>query len=196
MPIVGRLFDRIGPRPLVILGLLLLAFITFLFRNLNLATATSTVMLWVMFRGLVMPLANMPAQTAALVDLPAELVGRASAVTNIIGRVSSSFGIAVLTSMLTTRQVFHGARLSWALRAANPAAITFLARAGTFTGGGSRGRTITLAILQGLIAKISFVNAIDDVFLVTAAFTLVALVPALFFKRGSGAKTGSAAIAE
>jgi EmrB/QacA subfamily drug resistance transporter len=196
MPIVGRLFDKIGPRPLVILGLLLLAFVTFLLRNLNLATATSTVMVWVMFRGLVMPLANMPAQTAALVDLPTELVGRASAVTNIVGRVSSSFGIAALTSMLTTRQALHGARLSWGLHVANPAAVAFLARVGASMGGGARGRTMTLAVLQALVAKTSFVNAIDDVFLVTAAFTLIALVPALFFKRGSSAKTGRAAIAE
>ena len=48
MPIIGRLFDKIGPRPLVILGLLTLAFITFLFRNLNLATATVTIMVWTM----------------------------------------------------------------------------------------------------------------------------------------------------
>jgi len=113
MPIIGRLFDKIGARPLVIVGLLLMAFITFLFRNLNLATATTTIMLWTLFRGLVMPLANMPAQTAAMVDVPTEMIGRASAITNIVGRVSSSFGIAVLTSMLTKRQTLHAARLAW-----------------------------------------------------------------------------------
>ncbi len=196
MPIIGRLFDKIGPRPLVLLGLLMLAFITFLFRNLNLATATTTIMVWTMFRGMVIPLANMPAQTAAMVDIPTELIGRASSITNIIARVSSSFGIAVLTSMLTTRQTIHGARLSWGLTAANPTVVETMTRAAAAMGGGARGKSIALAYLQGMVAKTSFVNAIDDVFIVTAAFTLIALVPALFLKKGANGKARGAAMAE
>ncbi|HVP18853.1 MAG TPA: DHA2 family efflux MFS transporter permease subunit [Spirochaetia bacterium] len=196
MPIIGRLFDKIGARPLVIAGLALLAFITFLFRNLNLSTATSTIMLWVMLRGMVMPLANMPAQTAAMVDIPTELIGRASAITNIIGRVSSSFGIAVLTSLLTTRQTTHAARISWAITAANPTAMQIIGRAGAAMGGGAHGKSMALAYLQGMVAKTSFVNAIDDVFIVTAAFTLIALVPAFFLRKSTNGKARGAAMAE
>jgi EmrB/QacA subfamily drug resistance transporter len=196
MPVTGRLFDRIGPRPLVIVGLLLLAFVTFLFRNLNLATAATTVMVWTMFRGITMPFAMIPAQTAAMVDIPTELIGRASALTNIISRVSSSFGIAVLTSMLTARQAVHSARLSWGVTATHPAVTSMLSRTGAAMGGGARGRGIALALVQGMVAKSSFVNAIDDVFIVTAAFTLIALVPALFLKKGANGKSRGPAMAE
>jgi EmrB/QacA subfamily drug resistance transporter len=196
MPVIGRLFDKIGPRPLVILGLLLLAFITFLFRNLNLATATTTVMVWTMFRGLTMPLAMMPAQTAAMADIPTELIGRASAITNIVSRVSSSFGIAVLTSMLTSRQTLHGAHLSWGLNAANPTIVNMMVRAGAAMGGGARGKSIALAYIQGMVVKSSFVNAIDDVFIFTAALTLIALVPALFLKKAATGRARGAAMAE
>lgn len=196
MPVTGRLFDKIGPRPLVITGLLLLAFVTFLFRNLNLATAATTVMVWTMFRGITMPFAMIPAQTAAMVDIPTELIGRASALTNIVSRVSSSFGIAVLTSMLTSRQAVHSARLSWGLTAANPAVVSLLNRAGAAMGGGAHGRGIALALVQGMVAKSSFVNAIDDVFIVTAAFTLIALVPALFLRKGTNSRSGGPAMAE
>jgi len=196
MPFVGRLFDRVGPRPLVMVGLLTLSFVTFLFHNLNLATATATIMLWNLLRGMVMPLANMPAQTAAMVDIPTELIGRASAVTNIIGRVSSSFGIAVLTSMLTTRQIVHGERLSWTVTAGNPAARMFMTRATSALGGSGHGKAIALAFLQGTVAKMSFVSAIDDVFLVTAAFTLLALVPAFFFKKSVHGKPRGAAVVD
>jgi EmrB/QacA subfamily drug resistance transporter len=196
MPITGWLFDRIGPRWLVVAGLLCLAGVTYLFHNLNLATATSTIIVWVMFRGMVMAFANMPAQTAALVDIPTELVGRASALTNIISRVSGSFGISVLTSVLTSRQAFHGAQLSWTVSAANPATAATLARAGALLGGGVRGRTAALAYLQGMVAQSSFVQAIDDVFLITSAFTLLALVPALFLKRGAQARAGRMVRAE
>ena len=101
----------------------MLIFVSWLFHYLNLATATMTIILWTMLRGFVMPLANMPAQTAALVEIPTQLVGRASALTNIIGRVAGSFGIAVLTSVLTTRQVLHGQWLAWTVTPANPAAM-------------------------------------------------------------------------
>lgn len=196
MPITGWLYDRIGPRWLVVAGLLFLAGVTYLFHNLNLATATSTIIVWVMFRGMVLAFANMPAQTAALVDIPTELVGRASALTNIISRVSSSFGISVLTSILTSRQAFHEARLSWTLNAANPVAAGSLAKVGALMGGGAQGRGAALAYLQGMVARTAFVNAIDDVFLITAAFTLLALVPALFLKKGVQAGPGRAMAAE
>ena len=63
-------------------------------------------------------------------------------------------------------------------------------------GGGARGRSVALAYISGLLAKTSFVNAIDAVFIVTAAFTLIALVPAMFLKKGKGARTPGAAMAE
>ena len=87
-----------------------------------------------------MPLTMMPAQTAAMVEIPTHLVGRASAITNIIQRVSSSFGIAVLTTVLTTRQALHGNWLAWTVTPANPAAMSALNHAGAVMGGGAQGR--------------------------------------------------------
>ncbi len=53
-----------------------------------------------------------------------------------------------------------------------------------------------MAYLRGMVLKAAFVNAIDDVFLVTAVFILLALVPALFLKRGAQAGRGRALAAE
>ena len=190
MPVTGRLFDRIGPRPLALFGVALLAFLTYLFHDLNLATATATITFWVFLRGGVMAFANMPAQTAALVDIPTELVGRASAITNIISRVSSSFGLAVLTSLLTSRQAFHTARYAWSLTASDPTVAGAIATVSGAIGGGGRGRTGALLVLQGQIARLSFVGAVDDVFVVAAAFTVLALLPAFFLKRGKEGASG------
>lgn len=184
MPVIGRLYDRIGPRPLVVTGVLLLALTTYLFHNLSVVTATSTVVFWVMMRGVVMPLANMPAQTSALADIPDALIGRASAVTNIIGRVAGSFGIAVLTSILSTRQAMHRADINSALNAASPVVSGTVAKLSAALGGGIRGKGGAIAVLNGMVTQNSYVNAIDDVFLITAAFTLIALIPALLLKRG------------
>jgi hypothetical protein len=64
MPIAGKLFDKIGPRPLIVFGLLLLTFLTYTLHSLNLLAAASTVMKCVMIRGAVLAFAGMPAQTA------------------------------------------------------------------------------------------------------------------------------------
>ncbi|MGO9308636.1 MAG: DHA2 family efflux MFS transporter permease subunit [Spirochaetia bacterium] len=196
MPISGRLFDKVGPRPLALTGISLLIFISWLFHYLNLATATATIILWTMLRGFVMPLSMMPAQTAAMVEIPTQLIGRASAITNIIQRVSSSFGIAVLTAVLTTRQALHGDWLAWTVNPANPAAMGALAHAGALMGGGAKGRGVALAFLQGMTTKTAFVDAIDDVFIITALITVVAVIPAFFLKKGKVAAARGGAVAE
>ncbi len=185
MAVVGRLYDKVGPRPLVVVGILGLAVLTYNFHNLNLVTATSTIMIWNFLRGGVMAFANMPAQTAALVDVPVELIGRASSISNIIRSVAGSFGIAWLTSVLTARQTFHAARLAWSVTASDPTVTTTLQSLGAAFGGGATGQGGALATISGLIAQQSFVGGIDDVFIVAAGISLIALVPAFFLKRGT-----------
>ncbi|HET7838973.1 MAG TPA: MFS transporter, partial [Rectinemataceae bacterium] len=182
MPITGKLFDKVGARALVIAGLFMLAFLTLNFANLNLATATSTITMWIVFRGMVMAFAMMPAQTASLIDIPTDLISRASSISNIIRSVAGSFGLAILTSILTARQAFHGARLSWTLTLSNPVVADTVSKIAGLAGGGTKGRGLAAAYLFGQVSKTSFVNAIDDVFIVAGMFTFVALVPALFLK--------------
>lgn len=187
MAIVGKLYDKVGPRPLVIVGIIGLSVLTYNFHNLNLETATGTIMLWNLLRGAVMAFANMPAQTASLVDVPAELIGRAASISNIIRSVSASFGIAWLTSVLTSRQAFHAAQLSWTVTASDPTVTSAIQSLGAAYGGGAAGQSGALAIINGLVAQKSFVNGIDDIFIVAAGISLIALIPAFFLKRGTGA---------
>jgi EmrB/QacA subfamily drug resistance transporter len=193
MPITGKLYDKVGARPLILFGITLLAVVTFTFRYLDLATSTATICLLVTLRGAVSPFTNMPGQTAALADVPTAMVGRASALTNIIGRVASSFGLAVLTSLLTARRSFHQAHLAWGITASDPATLQALSRISGAAGGGARGRGAGIALLQSLVTRQSFVTGVDDIFIVVAIFTLVGIVPALFMKGGQGKKQVGAA---
>lgn len=192
MPIVGRLYDRTGPRAIAIIGLLLMSFFNYLFHNINLMTATSTISLWLILRGVFLPLAYNPAQISFLADVPTELVGRATAITNIIGRVASSFGIAVLTSVVASRQVAHASRLAWTVTADNPAAVDLLAKVHGLAGAGQGGRAVALAAVQGLVSRTAFVQAVDEMFIITSVLTLVGLVPAFFLKKSAADKRSAA----
>jgi EmrB/QacA subfamily drug resistance transporter len=194
MPVIGRLYDRLGPRPLSLVGLALLAYTSYLFHRLDVTTPLRVIQVWLVLRSVGMALAMGPAQTAALAVIPPELVGRASALTNIISRVSGSFGIAVLTSILNRRQALHGARLAQGITAANPAVEYFFRQAEAYLGGGaaagSQARTLGLAYLQGLVGQASFVRALEDVFVIMALLVLTALGPSLLLKKGGAARAG------
>lgn len=195
MVVCGKLYDAVGPRPLVLAGVLLLSGILYLFHNLNLSTSVSTATLWATLNGMEMAFVGMPTQAAGLLDMPVESVGRASAMRNIISRVAGSFGIAVLTSLLGTRQAIHEARLSWTVTAGSPA-LAALANGMRATGGAARGPGDIVNMLQGLVIKSAFVNAIQDVFLVAAFFVLIALAPALLLGKGARGMSREGSLAE
>jgi EmrB/QacA subfamily drug resistance transporter len=180
MPVAGFLYDRIGPKVPLFIGITLLSLTTYLLHNLNLQTATATIVLWVIMRGMATSLANMPAQTLAGGGVPLELVGRASAITNINSRVSSSFGIAVFTSFLTKREIIVGSHMSSYIAPGNQALMEFLQKSGHLLSGSKN--ILGLVYLKQIVAVQAFVKGIDDIFLIISLITLVALIPVLLIK--------------
>ena len=189
MPLTGRLYDKVGPRALVVVGLLLLGLLTYTFSFINIQTSYATITLWIVLRGGVMALANMPAQTAALAVIPNELVSRASAMTNIVRNVASSFGIAGLTSVLTHRIAVHSQNMSDHLVAGSIATTDFFQRFAASVGAPVQAtRSSALAYLNGQVQKLAFVKGIDDLFIIAAVLTLIGVIPSLFLNKGVVAK--------
>jgi MFS family permease len=188
MPIQGKLYDKLGPKVLIAFGLVSLTALTWVFSNLNLETAISTLTVWMIFRGMVMAFANMPTQTAALAFIPAHQVGRASALTNIVSRVASSFGLAILTAILNQRLAQHQSDLASAVNGQNLAATGLIRQLAASVRGGAKGQALALGYLQGTVSKYAFVQAIDDIFIIAAGLTLVGIIPALFLKKGKGGR--------
>ncbi|MDK2821484.1 MAG: hypothetical protein PWP31_1449 [Clostridia bacterium] len=190
MPIAGKLYDKIGPKPLAICGVLWLAYTTYLFHNIDVITPNNVVILWMFIRGLGMPFAMMPAQTAALGVVPKELVGRATAITNIISRVSASFGIAVLTALLNSRMAIHTMQMNSQITGSSLAVNEFFTKLSGFLGGGvaaaAQTKSLGLMYIQMVIAKAAFVKGIDDVFYIAALSVLLGVIPACLLKKPSG----------
>lgn len=178
MPFTGRLYDRIGPAPLSVFGLAVMAVTTYLFHNLSAMTPTSTVVVWMALRSVGMAFAMMPVTTSGMTWVPTEDVARASAVNNIVQRLSASFGLAVLTSLVTG---WEGARTTGyvaAFNAGNNLAVQFYQSMATLLHSTSQAVTLML----GLASRNAFVSAIDDLFVVAAAIVVVGIVPSIFLK--------------
>ncbi|MBC7325138.1 MAG: DHA2 family efflux MFS transporter permease subunit, partial [Moorella sp. (in: Bacteria)] len=191
MPVAGRLYDRIGPKFPAVAGLLMLAWTTYLFHYLDAVTPNQVIITWLVMRSLSMPLALMPAQTAAMAGLPPEMLGRASALTNIIRNVSASFGIAVLTAILNRRIAFHTTQIAEQITATNPAVTSFLLQVESLLGSGetasAQAKSIGTAYLQGVATQAAYVRGIDDIFLIAAVFALAGVIPAFFLRKGARA---------
>jgi uncharacterized membrane protein len=142
----------------------------------------ATITWWLVLRGVAMGICMMPIQTAALNEIPGPLVSRASSLSNLIRNVASSFGIAIMTVLMTDRNVFHAARLREAFTADNTTLGDFLA-ANPATGP---------TALATQVAKASYVLSLQDIFLFASLLILLSIIPALFLVRHRRAQAAAA----
>jgi EmrB/QacA subfamily drug resistance transporter len=101
-PFIGRVFDRVGARWLVIVGLIIVTASSFAFTKLGPATSMTfiTVMYGIRMFGLSMVM--MPVATAALNQLPKRLIPHGAAMDNTMKMIAASVGTAILVTVMTT----------------------------------------------------------------------------------------------
>jgi DHA2 family lincomycin resistance protein-like MFS transporter len=97
----GRLFDKIGFKPLLIVGLVLLLFILSLFTHISSETTTLEAMILYAFFTIGVGLTVGPVMTLALNQVPKELHAHGSAISNTINQISGAIGPALYTSVMT-----------------------------------------------------------------------------------------------
>ena len=100
-PMVGRLYDIHGPRPLMIPGALLLAAGTWLMTLLNEDSAVWMVIGMHILFALGIALMMTPLMTTSLASLPDELYSHGSAILNTLQQLAGAAGTAFLMTFLT-----------------------------------------------------------------------------------------------
>src|SRR5262249_50872470 len=90
MPFGGMLFDRIGARPLVFAGSLLMAIAAFILAQVSVSTTGWDLILPLGMYGVGMGLMLMPLNTHLINAAPRELVSRVTSLTNALQQVISS----------------------------------------------------------------------------------------------------------
>jgi MFS transporter, DHA2 family, lincomycin resistance protein len=100
-PYVGRLFDKYGPKWLVIPGLMILTVMLWLFTTIS--PTSSVAFIIALHIGLTVGIALIwtPAQTNGLNQLPPELYPHGTAIMNTLQQVGGAIGTAVAISILT-----------------------------------------------------------------------------------------------
>lgn len=101
-PIIGRVFDQVGARWLVISGLVIMTAASFAYTLLGPDTSMMyiTVMYGIRMFGLSMVM--MPVATSALNQLPKRLIPHGAAMDNTMKMIAASVGTAILVTIMTT----------------------------------------------------------------------------------------------
>lgn len=100
-PINGRIFDRIGARWLVIIGLSIVTVTTFLFTDLTATTSFTYLTVVFAIRMFGISMVMMPATTAGLNQMPNRLIPHGTAMNNTMRQVAASIGTAMLITVMT-----------------------------------------------------------------------------------------------
>jgi EmrB/QacA subfamily drug resistance transporter len=111
MPFVGKLYGIIGPRWLMSVGIVLLTIGTLTLSWLSIDVPHSYIVWWMIVRNLGIALVVMPSSNAGMEQIPVQLSGHASSITNWTRNVFGSFAIAIFTTLLASRSLDHAANL-------------------------------------------------------------------------------------
>ncbi|WP_127145277.1 MDR family MFS transporter [Pelagibacterium montanilacus] len=102
-PFVGRLFDRIGPTPLVVPGAVLVSIVLWSMTTLTATTPTAWVLSGHIALSIGLALLFTPLFTVALGAVPARLYSHGSAMLGTVQQVAGAAGIALFVSLMTLR---------------------------------------------------------------------------------------------
>ncbi|MDR4316445.1 drug resistance MFS transporter [Niallia circulans] len=101
-PIMGSLFDKFGPKWLVIPGLALAALALFGFSTIDIDTSSGFIIALLIVLMIGVSMVMMPAQTNGLNQLPPELYPHGTAIMNTLQQVGGAIGTAIAISLLAS----------------------------------------------------------------------------------------------
>ncbi|MBI4857431.1 MAG: DHA2 family efflux MFS transporter permease subunit [Acetobacterium woodii] len=99
----GKLSDRIGIKPLAIIGLSILTVVTFMLTTLTMDTPYVEIMLLYTMRAFGLSFILMPITSAGLATIPLELIPHANALSSTLRQVAASIGIAALVVVMSNQ---------------------------------------------------------------------------------------------
>jgi EmrB/QacA subfamily drug resistance transporter len=121
MPIVGFASDKSSPRFLTMIGVFLLIYSMYLYRDINIYMSNWQLVYPTIIRGAGMSLLMAPIMALALNAVPRKKAGMASSMMAIIQQVGGATGIAILSTILDSRAKFHMNTISATMKANTPA---------------------------------------------------------------------------
>jgi EmrB/QacA subfamily drug resistance transporter len=186
-PVSGILFDKVGPRPLAVVGLLITILTTYEFTRLSIHTSYEHILGLYMIRSFGMSLLMMPIMTAGMNQLPKQLNSHGTAMTNTLRQISGALGTSLITTIYSNRTNFHYANLADGMSTADP---TFMQSFQSFVHSMAASMHVPAEMAQQyavftLYRQIMLkanVNGMNDAFYWATGICVVGLILSLFLR--------------
>ncbi|MGG1291654.1 DHA2 family efflux MFS transporter permease subunit [Bacillus smithii] len=186
-PVSGMLFDKLGPRPLAVVGLLVTILTTYEFTRLSIHTSYQHILGLYMIRSFGMSLLMMPIMTAGMNQLPKHLNSHGTAMTNTLRQISGALGTSLITTIYSNRTNFHYANLADGMSTADPTFMqSFQAFVHSMAGAThlpvEMAQQLSVFSLYSQILLKANVNGINDAFYWATGLCIVGLILSLFLR--------------
>ncbi|MGE5403527.1 MAG: DHA2 family efflux MFS transporter permease subunit [Candidatus Saccharibacteria bacterium] len=187
MPISGKLYDKYGVRGIGMVGLFILSYTTYLMSSFNDLTSFGSMIEILSIRGFGLGLCMIPISVIGMATVPLHLVGKGSALGNVVRQVAGSLGIAMFTAIMQHRQVFHFTNLAQSVNFnSNEGLILSSVMKDIAVSLGTSASSIqvlTISAVMKRIGTLSMINAISDCYIIAAAICFVACLLTYFLQQ-------------
>jgi DHA2 family multidrug resistance protein len=190
IPIVGRLYNFVQPRIMVMLGVLMVAFSAYLMSHYTLATSSRSVVGAIMIQGFGFASLFVPLTTVALAHIPRYRLTDATGLNSLLRQIGGSLGLAAFATLLPhfTASATNG--LAAHLVAGRPEVMqrVGMVQNGLVARGFDHGSAATAAgrMLGGMLARQASVLAFERMFMLAGVGFLIVIPLALFLKGPKG----------
>ena len=184
-PLVGKLSQKHNPKVFIIVGLILLATSFYLNQSLSYLTDASYIRISLYLRGVGLGMMYSPLMNMSLYNIPQQFMAQASSLTNIIRQVGGSFGVTIMSYILTKRTAFHLSSYSEALDQSSAAYQQTISGLNQYMlhhthASVHEATQLSMRLIDQQIAMEAYIGGMNDDFFIASMITFAAVLPVLF----------------
>jgi len=196
-PIVGRIYNRVSPRLLVGIGIVLVSWGSFNLAHLTLLSSSAEIVRQILAQGVGFSFLFVPLTTTALSNVERTKLTDATGLNSLFRQIGGSVGLAVFATLLSRFQTHARHALAAHVTAESPAFAQRLAQlqAGLASRGGLdpvSAKAAALAALNGQVTQQAAVLAFEKTFFLAGIVFLCVLPLLLFLKVNRHGAAGAA----
>jgi DHA2 family multidrug resistance protein len=185
MPIAGRLVTRVNAKALLVFGIVVSAYSTWLMSRFNLQADFNTIIWPRIVLGVGMGFLFIPLTTLTMSGIRKEEMGNATAIYNLLRNLGGSFGVAFVTTMLARGAQYYQTHLTANL---SPFDRTYqisrqaLEQVMTLKGVGTPAQGAADASIYGQLIRQATMMSYNDAFYLLS-ICMIAILPLVFLMR-------------
>ncbi len=184
-PIAGALSDRIQPRTVIIIGLVLFGMSSWLMRVVDIDTPFTRLMIWVIIGRIGLAMIFPSLNAASLAALPLHLLGQGSGAINFLRQLGGAFGVNLLSIFLARRTAVFSDQFA-ATQTPTPDTLAMLRGVNEMLASQGYAFIEQLAISMGYLSRTVYSQALtfafrDGFYLVAVVFFL-SIIPTWFMR--------------